>query len=195
MLPLGMSAKTDRRQIALFPMPTISPPVVSDVSISNVFSGTVERAITLTQPWASLVALGEKLIETRSWSHKFRGPIAIHAAKKFPRECRDLCLREPMLSALHGESPNHLPTGCVVAVAQLTDCFKFVAGVSPFIGRVCATNEEKFGSYTPGRFGFVLSNVVRLPNPVFTPGALGLWVMNDEAQAAVAQQLHAKAKP
>lgn len=40
------------------------------------------RALTLWQPWASLIALGAKTIETRSWSTKYRGPIAIHAAAR-----------------------------------------------------------------------------------------------------------------
>lgn len=39
------------------------------------------KALTLWQPWASLVALGVKTIETRSWSTSYRGPLAIHAAK------------------------------------------------------------------------------------------------------------------
>lgn len=37
------------------------------------------RALTLWQPWASLVALDVKTIETRSWSTSYRGPLAIHA--------------------------------------------------------------------------------------------------------------------
>lgn len=42
------------------------------------------RGLTLTQPWATLVALGEKHYETRSWDTGYRGLVAIHAAKKFP---------------------------------------------------------------------------------------------------------------
>lgn len=42
------------------------------------------KALTLWQPWASLVALGVKTIETRSWSTKYRGPLAIHAAVRKP---------------------------------------------------------------------------------------------------------------
>ena len=42
------------------------------------------KALTLTQPWASLVAIGAKRIETRSWSTPYRGLLAIHAAKGFP---------------------------------------------------------------------------------------------------------------
>lgn len=43
------------------------------------------KAITLTQPWATLVAIGAKRIETRSWATRYRGPLAIHAAKGIER--------------------------------------------------------------------------------------------------------------
>lgn len=65
------------------------------------------KAITLYQPWATLVALGKKKIETRSWKTDYRGPLAIHVAKKFTGEQRYLCcggssLYEPFTSALKG---------------------------------------------------------------------------------------------
>src|SRR6267154_1758716 len=42
------------------------------------------KALTLWQPWASMIAFGEKRIETRCWSTKHRGLLAIHAAAKLP---------------------------------------------------------------------------------------------------------------
>ena len=42
------------------------------------------KMLTLHQPWASLVALGIKTIETRSWRTGYRGPLAIQAAKEKP---------------------------------------------------------------------------------------------------------------
>ena len=45
----------------------------------------VEHAITLRQPWAQFMANGTKLFETRSRATHFRGWLAIHAAKGFPR--------------------------------------------------------------------------------------------------------------
>ena len=42
------------------------------------------KALTIWQPWASLIARGVKQYETRSWATKYRGPIAIHAAMKNP---------------------------------------------------------------------------------------------------------------
>lgn len=44
------------------------------------------KALSLHQPWASLIAMGVKTIETRSWSTSHRGLLAIHAAKKRPTQ-------------------------------------------------------------------------------------------------------------
>lgn len=43
------------------------------------------KVLTLHQPWASLIALGVKTIETRSWSTAYRGPLAIHAGSTWPK--------------------------------------------------------------------------------------------------------------
>ena len=39
------------------------------------------KLISLTQPWAALVAEGHKCFETRGWGTEYRGPLAIHATK------------------------------------------------------------------------------------------------------------------
>jgi hypothetical protein len=61
------------------------------------------KALTLWQPWASLVALGVKSIETRSWSTSYRGPLAVHAAKRKPEQ--DLRLWMPLHSAMKRQLP------------------------------------------------------------------------------------------
>jgi len=38
---------------------------------------TTMKAISLHQPWASMIAEGEKTIETRNWATKYRGPLLI----------------------------------------------------------------------------------------------------------------------
>ena len=40
------------------------------------------RALSLRQPWASLIADGHKTIETRTWRTRYRGPLAIHASAR-----------------------------------------------------------------------------------------------------------------
>jgi hypothetical protein len=89
------------------------------------------RALSLTQPWASLMAWGEKRYETRDWSTAIRGEVAIVSSKGFPRESRELCYEEPFGSVLraHGveivstrpSGPTQLPLGVVLAVLRLVD--------------------------------------------------------------------------
>lgn len=40
------------------------------------------KAITILQPFTSLVALKKKVIETRCWKTSYRGKIAIHAGMR-----------------------------------------------------------------------------------------------------------------
>ncbi|MEK5162049.1 ASCH domain-containing protein [Paenibacillus sp. FSL R5-0527] len=142
------------------------------------------KAITILQPWASLIALGEKRFETRSWPTKHRGSLAIHAGKKVDRE---ICEQEPFRSVLakHGYTADNLPTGAVVAVSELRECFKVFRDV---LGGVVILESEKrkthfstldnefhFGWYEKGRFAWELTDVRRLPEPIPAKGQQRLW--------------------
>ena len=63
------------------------------------------KGLTMTQPWATLVAISANVIETRDWPTKYRGPIAIHAAKGFPPDARALCRTQPFRAALRPHDP------------------------------------------------------------------------------------------
>jgi hypothetical protein len=58
------------------------------------------KAITILQPWASLIACGAKQIETRRWATSYRGPIAIHTGKQWEMYRRKLTYQDPFHSAL-----------------------------------------------------------------------------------------------
>jgi activating signal cointegrator 1 len=46
------------------------------------------KAISICQPWATLIVIGAKRFETRSWKTDYRGILAIHASKtKVPHAC------------------------------------------------------------------------------------------------------------
>ena len=131
------------------------------------------KAITLTQPWATLVAIGAKHFETRSWETDHTGLIAIHAGKGIPgnlggeRGHRARCAEEPFKAVLElaGLDPETLPRGEVVAVANLRGCFEtcgYGAGLCESVGVRPAEFERSFGDYTPGRFAWALDEVVHL---------------------------------
>lgn len=163
------------------------------------------KAITLTQPWATLVAIGAKRIETRSWSTAYRGPLAIHAAKGLGpvggmSGLWDLCESEPFHSVLRGQDlPMMLPKGAIVATCELvgiaeimTDClWETVNGKLLKGGRMPLPDEPErsFGDYTPfGRYAWLLTNIKRLPEPIPAKGALSLWEPDTLAQLAIKRQ-------
>lgn len=143
-------------------------------------------ALSVTQPWASAMALGLKRIETRSWATAIRGPIAIHASKGFPVAAKEFALCEAFPYFEHG--PDWFPRGAIVAVGILVD-------VSPAerLRPHLMPREEFFGNYEPGRFGWIFQNIRALPEPVPATGRLGIWTMPPEVRARVGDQLHARA--
>jgi hypothetical protein len=40
------------------------------------------KAISVKEPWAEMIASGKKVIETRTWATKYRGPLLIVASLK-----------------------------------------------------------------------------------------------------------------
>lgn len=136
------------------------------------------KAITIIQPWATLIAIGEKRFETRGWATRYRGPIAIHAGKKVEKE---VCEAEPYRSVLaaHGYTPETLPTGAIVAIADLSNCYpvsisnSYYAALFGYVGYI-EGNELEFGWYKEGRYAWEISNVSRIES-VPTKGQQGLW--------------------
>lgn len=153
------------------------------------------NALTLTQPWATLVALGAKRLETRSWKTSYRGPLAIHAAKGFPAWAREMCETDPFWSALGGDEDDYetsplmwheLPTGVVVAVCDLVAiyptenvfCQPALTGENFYSqeDRLYLSPEEwAFGDYNAGRFAWRLENIRPLTEAIPAKGALSLW--------------------
>ena len=143
------------------------------------------KTISLWQPWASAIALGAKRIETRSWSTSYRGPLAIHAAKR--------CIKEELihLSCLHNwhgslyfnQNFLALPFGAVIAICELVDCRpteSFTNGeldavrFPPHLS-VYGWTERSMGDFGLGRFGWVLANIKALDDPIPLKGMQGLF--------------------
>ena len=89
------------------------------------------KALTLHQPWASLVALGVKTIETRSWpapASLIGQPLAIHAGLT-KADWRDPVwgpLIEPGTACVLRVGIRPLPLGAVVATCRLAACVPMV---------------------------------------------------------------------
>lgn len=100
-----------------------------------------------------MIALGEKIIENRTWATPYRGPLAIHAGKS----------REWMDDQDEHDYPG-MVFGAVIAIAQLVAC-------QP-VSRL--SEELRAHVHANGPWCWVLEDVRRI-DPIAARGAQGLW--------------------
>lgn len=171
------------------------------------------KALSLWQPWATLIASGQKRVETRGWACHHRGPLLIHAAKTWTGDTAGLCLTEPFRTSLRAAghsipvSPHNwttadlrerkqgwgMPFGAIVGRVDVVDCFPSAdiivwrpdQSVQFGSGRLLQLSETEhaFGDYSPGRYGFLLANPVRFPTPIPLAGKQGLFDVPDHLVA------------
>ena len=157
------------------------------------------KALTLWQPWATLIAEGVKTIETRSWAPPkslIHQRIAIHAAKREMRPFDEW--NAAILEALRKcppalDSYDGCPRGAVLATARLV-CAHEIAyqhgaivqmhpGLHPGNALECrhycqwawGCPVDPFGDFTPGRWLWFLEDIEKLPEPIPAKGRQGLW--------------------
>lgn len=123
------------------------------------------KALTLMQPWASLIAVGAKKIETRPWHPQENpGVIAIASSKsKMTKRNEGLCHTGPFAAALPDDA-FPLPRGSIIAVGRLVD-FRRTHEVET----EDLTHEQHFGDFREGRWAWYFDNVVRLDEPIRLP--------------------------
>ena len=152
------------------------------------------KALSLWQPWASLIAVGAKHYETRSWATNHRGPLLICASKGglSNRDLMQLLLEPEFQTALWPLVPpyadketsllhrakfifNSLYFGRAVALVDLVDCQKCGPNAFQFADdRGMVAREKLFGDFSPGRYAWKLENVRHIePFPV--TGRQGLF--------------------
>lgn len=151
------------------------------------------KAITLHQPWATLIATGHKQIETRSWPTNHRGDLAIHAAASIPAYAVQAVFDSAAIRRALGYIPSYgshdeirdflkskLPLGAIVATCDLESCPVMDAYRIRRV-RDLRGDEIEFGLYAPGRYAWMLENVTILETPVPAKGFQGLWNWTPEA--------------
>lgn len=135
------------------------------------------KAISLLQPWASLVVMGVKTIETRSWGTKYRGPILIHASKG---KAGNIFAEEPAFKK-YIKDFKRLPFGAIIGHATIKDVIRIENLYLPdeLINKL--TMEEKaFGDYSEGRYAWLLEEHYEFEIPIPARGTLSIWEYPDE---------------
>lgn len=142
------------------------------------------RALSLTQPWATAIAIELKRWETRSWPCALRGQICIHASKGFPRWAKEVAIEQANANELPELLPQNLPTGKIICVADLVECRQTKTARLEISER-----ERSWGDFAEGRYCFRFENVIPLAAPVMATGALGFWRVDFDAAKEIVRQL------
>ena len=98
------------------------------------------KAISIRQPWASLIVAGIKDIENRSWMTSYRGKVLVHAAQKIDKKGIEL-VRKMGLPQIMIESMTKEYIGGIIGEVEIVDCVK-----------------KSDSQWFEGPFGFVLKN-------------------------------------
>ena len=153
------------------------------------------RAISLWEPWASLIATGAKTVETRGYHTNVRGKLLICAAMKRDKEAMELLETlefQKGLSSLYPEwkpspygatfelliKPEHLNFGKAVAVVELHDCLttqEFLISYAMGEENEEMENELEFGDYSDGRYSWLFKNIRRIKEPFPVKGKQGFF--------------------
>lgn len=112
------------------------------------------RALTIRQPWASLVIHAGKDVENRGWRTRHRGELLIHAGLYRPNgeEVDGLRIAYP-------ELPQKLPLGAIIGTVDLAGCVR--------------DSDSEWAQ--EDAWHWLLSNPRPLDKPLYMPGKLGLW--------------------
>jgi len=142
------------------------------------------KALSLMQPWASLLALGVKKLETRSRRWNYQGDFLIHASQKMNATAIDVANRPEVIDIFQEFKISELPRGKIIGAAHITDCRstnefgEFISESSMFwppkrrgVSYHDRANEwgknwefeQSLGDFSPGRFFYEIVDPVLFP--------------------------------
>ena len=120
------------------------------------------KALTLKQPWATLVSEGIKEYEFRSWKTNYRGKVLIHAGagidKKEMERFKDLNLK--------------YPSKRIIAEVEIEDCLELDDKLNQ---KIISENNIAYGSKIRTGYAWKLKNVKKIKSNKEISGKLGLW--------------------
>ena len=147
------------------------------------------RGLTIFQPWAQLIALRQKRVETRPKRTHYRGLVAIHAAAGMP-PMPELSRLKPVLEAVRLPwDLSEYPRGAVVAVARIAGC-----GPADQVAKLVRARQAKgqhpeheliVGDFSPHRWGWLLDEIIPLGVPYPLRGQQGLFPIAVDHQVKI----------
>lgn len=151
--------------------------------------------LTLFNPWAYSIAHLDKRVENRTWAPPadlIGKRLAIHAGKGIdPAEWASAGKIEPQLRQL---PMANVPYGAIVAVVTLTGFVRVADGqIVSRAGVAARAYDHKADRWFRGPWGWLLSDVTIVPEPIQVRGGQRLWyVPTDIARGLLAMRQESK---
>lgn len=141
----------------------------------------MQKAITIKQPWASLICWDLKDIENRTWKTKFRGRVFVHAGaqwydgyrkgKNFYPSKLITCDQRRFLTinqqTMLLRPEYQLPLSVIIGEVEIVDCIQ---------------NYPSIWS-AQNHWHWVLTNPIQYETPISCKGALSFWTPQAETLA------------
>lgn len=159
----GVGVSEDEKHHAV--SPNAAQLVLGGQSVKQVI-----KALTLYQPYASLIIAGQKRFETRTWGSNYTGLLVIHAGKTLEVDSGNRTFMYHLLASGIGD-PRKLPLSAALGVVWKGQCFRG-RSVIPHIDE----RENVFGGFEgDDRVAWELENPVAFEQPIPMKGSRGLW--------------------
>ena len=121
------------------------------------------KALTIKEPWATLIIEGYKAYEFRSWKTNYRGKILIHAGMSLEKE-----------NAEKFKDYNlNYSKGAIIGEAEITDCIFVTKEINEKLKELNPLVYGKSGHVE--KYAWKLENVKKYEEPIFVKGQLGFW--------------------
>ena len=130
------------------------------------------KAISIKEPFATLITNGMKKIETRSWKTNYRGEIFIHASGK--SLAKEFLTNDYVIELIKDMDMNF---GNIICKCNLVDCIYMDEEFLEHIKQ--SPMEYKLGEYKLGRYAWVMEDVEPI-YPIPAKGQLNIWNFDGE---------------
>lgn len=125
------------------------------------------KALTLKQPYASLIANGLKEYEFRSWKTNYRGELYIHAGTGIDKD---------KLSKFSKYNIEY-PKSKIVCKVRLIDCIKID---DEFNKKILSMNNDIYGTKPREGYAWKIELIEKIDSDKIIKGKLGLWNLDIE---------------
>ena len=125
------------------------------------------KALTIKEPWASLIVQGFKKYEFRSWKTNYRGKILIHAG--LSKENIEKFINYNL----------DISSGEIIGEAYITDCILVDESLDKKLRNI---DKNVYGNNHVGLYAFKLEKIVKYDKKIKVKGKLGLWNYNEKIQ-------------